>query len=73
MQRTGVYSGTSLGENRQSSNRTFGSERDASASIEPYNLPSDQSWIIIVRPDGVVGARVLEVDGVERYFQKIFS
>ena len=38
-----------------------------------YNLPSDQSWIVVVRPDGVVGARVHEVDGVERYFQKIFS
>jgi hypothetical protein len=38
-----------------------------------YGLPSDQSYFAIVRPDGVVGARVHEVDGVERYFQKIFS
>ena len=38
-----------------------------------YGLPSDQSYFVIVRPDGVVGARVHEVDGVERYFQKIFS
>ena len=37
-----------------------------------YNLPSDQSWIVVVRPDGVVGARVHGVDGIERYFQKIF-
>ena len=37
-----------------------------------YSLPSDQSCFV-VRPDGVVGARVHEVDGVERYFQKIFS
>ena len=38
-----------------------------------YGLPSDQSYFVIVRPDGVVGARVHEVAGVERYFQKIFS
>ena len=38
-----------------------------------YGLPSDQSYYVIVRPDGVVGARVHEVNGVERYFQKIFS
>ena len=34
---------------------------------------SDQSYFVIVRPDGVVGARVHEIGGVERYFQKIFS
>ena len=38
-----------------------------------YGLPSDQSWFVVVRPDGVVGARVHEIAGVERYFQKIFS
>ena len=38
-----------------------------------YGLPNDQSYFVIVRPDGVVGARVHEVDGVERYFRKIFS
>ena len=38
-----------------------------------YGLPVDQSYFVVVRPDGVVGARVHEVDGVERYFQKIFS
>ena len=38
-----------------------------------YGLPSDQSYFVVVRPDGVVGARVREVSGVERYFQKIFS
>jgi hypothetical protein len=37
-----------------------------------YGLPSDQSYIVIVRPDGVIGARVHEIAGVERYFQKIF-
>jgi hypothetical protein len=37
-----------------------------------YGLPSDQSYFVVVRPDGVVGARVHEVAGVERYFQKIF-
>ena len=38
-----------------------------------YGLPSDQSCFVVIRPDGVVGARVHEVAGVERYFQKIFS
>jgi len=39
-----------------------------------YGLPNDdQSYIVVVRPDGVVGARVREVAGVERYFQKILS
>ena len=38
-----------------------------------YGLPSDQSYFVVVRPDGVVGARVNEIAGVERYFQKIFS
>ena len=39
-----------------------------------YGLPSDPSYyFVIVRPDGVVGARVHEIGGVERYFQKIFS
>ena len=38
-----------------------------------YGLPSGQSYFVVVRPDGVVGTRVQEVAGVERYFQKIFS
>ena len=38
-----------------------------------YGLPSDQSCFVVVRPDGVVGARVDEIAGVEHYFQKIFS
>ena len=38
-----------------------------------YGLPSDRSYFVVVRPDGVVGARVNDIAGVERYFQKIFS
>ena len=38
-----------------------------------YGLPNDMSYFVVVRPDGVVGARVDEIAGVERYFQKIFS
>ena len=37
-----------------------------------YGLPRDRSCFVVIRPDGVVGARVHEVAGVERYFQKIF-
>ncbi|KAF8902427.1 FAD binding domain-containing protein [Gymnopilus junonius] len=32
----------------------------------------DQVSLAIIRPDGVVGARVLGVSGVERYFKRIF-
>ena len=38
-----------------------------------YGLPTSQTYNVVVRPDGVIGARVHEVAGVERYFQKIFS
>jgi FAD binding domain len=38
-----------------------------------YGLPNDQSYFLVIRPDGVVGARVRDVAGVERYFRKIFS
>jgi len=38
-----------------------------------YGLSGDQSCMVVVRPDGVVGARVHEVAGVDRYFRKIFS
>ena len=38
-----------------------------------YGLSGDESFIVVVRPDGVVGARVREVSGIERYFRKIFS
>ena len=38
-----------------------------------YGLPVDQSYFVVLRPDGVVGARVDEIAGVQRYFQKIFS
>jgi len=38
-----------------------------------YNLPSDKTYFVVVRPDGVVGVRADEIAGVERYFQKIFS
>ena len=44
-----------------------------SYGLSSYGLPSDQSYFVVVRPDGVVGARVHEVAGVERYFQKILS
>ena len=38
-----------------------------------YGLSDDESYIVVVRPDSVVGVRVREVAGVEHYFQKIFS
>ncbi|KAF8909282.1 hypothetical protein CPB84DRAFT_1765743 [Gymnopilus junonius] len=33
----------------------------------------DQASLAIIRPDGVVGARVLGVSGIERYFKGIFA
>ncbi|KAJ6481836.1 FAD binding domain-containing protein [Mycena sanguinolenta] len=38
-----------------------------------YGLRGDVLTVVIVRPDGVVGAVVAGVEGVERYFQKILS
>ena len=38
-----------------------------------YGFSSERSCFVVVRPDGVIGTRVHEVAGVERYFQKIFS
>ncbi|KAJ7479273.1 FAD binding domain-containing protein, partial [Mycena latifolia] len=37
-----------------------------------YGLIPSQLAVVVVRPDGVVGAVVLDAEGVERYFQKIF-
>ncbi|KAJ6481863.1 FAD binding domain-containing protein [Mycena sanguinolenta] len=36
-----------------------------------YGFPSDELTVVIVRPDGVVGAVVASVESVERYFKKI--
>ena len=38
-----------------------------------YGLPGDELTVVIVRPDGVVGAVVAGVEDVERYFRKILS
>ena len=38
-----------------------------------YNMPEDQSTVVIVRPDGVVGAVVHHIDGIVEYFGPIFS
>ncbi|KAJ7778100.1 FAD binding domain-containing protein [Mycena metata] len=37
-----------------------------------YKLQSDGFTVVMVRPDGVVGAVAHDTEGVERYFQKIF-
>ncbi|KAF7366425.1 FAD-binding-3 domain-containing protein [Mycena sanguinolenta] len=38
-----------------------------------YGMRVDELTVVIVRPDGVVGAVVIDVEGVERYFHKILS
>ena len=37
-----------------------------------YGLPSGQSYFVVLRPDGVVGARVHEVDGQALFSEDIF-
>ncbi|KAJ7120993.1 FAD binding domain-containing protein [Mycena epipterygia] len=37
-----------------------------------YSVTVHEVTVVVVRPDGVVGAVVSGADGVERYFQKIF-
>ncbi|KAJ7481756.1 FAD binding domain-containing protein [Mycena latifolia] len=37
-----------------------------------YGLTPGELAVVVVRPDGVVGAVVPDAEGVERYFQKIF-
>jgi len=38
-----------------------------------YKITEGESVIVVVRPDGVVGARVRDAAGVGIYFQKIFA
>ncbi|KAJ7248154.1 monooxygenase [Mycena haematopus] len=38
-----------------------------------YGVPVDELTVVIVRPDGVVGAVAHGAEGVDRYFQKILS
>ncbi|KAF8178220.1 FAD binding domain-containing protein [Mycena galopus ATCC 62051] len=38
-----------------------------------YGVPVDKLTIVVVRPDGVVGAVVPNAEGVESYFKKIIS
>nr|GAT51657.1 predicted protein [Mycena chlorophos] len=38
-----------------------------------YILPIDQSTIVVVRPDSVVGAVVSDASGVETYLKKVFA
>ena len=38
-----------------------------------YKIREGESVIVVVRPDGVVGARVRDATGVGAYFQKIFA
>ncbi|KAF7366385.1 FAD-binding-3 domain-containing protein [Mycena sanguinolenta] len=38
-----------------------------------YGMRVDELTVVIVRPDGVVGAVVIDAEGMERYFRKILS
>ncbi|KAF7364415.1 FAD-binding-3 domain-containing protein [Mycena sanguinolenta] len=38
-----------------------------------YGMSVEELTVVIVRPDGVVGAVVIDAEGVDRYFQKILS
>lgn len=38
-----------------------------------YGASAEQPLIVTIRPDGVVGAIVFEVDGLRKYFSKVFA
>ncbi|EIW84047.1 hypothetical protein CONPUDRAFT_151096 [Coniophora puteana RWD-64-598 SS2] len=37
-----------------------------------YQVEQSESRVVVIRPDGVIGATVRDADGVKRYFKKIF-
>ncbi|TFK39698.1 FAD binding domain-containing protein [Crucibulum laeve] len=41
-------------------------------AFSTYWTPSDSLGVIVVRPDGVIGARVRDVSGLQKYFSGIF-
>jgi hypothetical protein len=53
------------------SKATVVEDRDGHAHAA-YTGPDDTSAIFIIRPDGVIGARLGKVEGIKRYFQTIF-
>ncbi|KAJ6569265.1 FAD binding domain-containing protein [Mycena capillaripes] len=56
--------------------RTAGSvlvlEDQAGHAYAGYGMNANEPTVVVVRPDGVVGAVVSSVEGVEQYFKKIF-
>lgn len=56
---------------RDPSKTTIVEDRDGHAHAE-YNGPDNTSAIFIIRPDGVIGARLGNVEGIKHYFQNIF-
>ena len=38
-----------------------------------YDMPETRSTVVVVRPDGVVGAVVHDIDGIAKYFAPIFA
>ncbi|TFK39697.1 FAD binding domain-containing protein [Crucibulum laeve] len=41
-------------------------------AFSTYWTPSDSLGVVVVRPDGVIGARVRDVSGLQKYFSGIF-
>ena len=38
-----------------------------------YDMPENRTTVVVVRPDGVVGAVVHDIDGIAKYFAPIFA
>jgi len=38
-----------------------------------YNVADDTFSVFVIRPDGVIGARIRSVQGVEEYFKRLFA
>ncbi|KAF9002996.1 monooxygenase [Cyathus striatus] len=41
-------------------------------AFEGYHIPEDELHVVVVRPDGTVGARLTVLENLDKYFSKIF-
>ncbi|KAJ7754153.1 FAD binding domain-containing protein [Mycena maculata] len=64
--------GAMSGGNSEVSTGAMVLEDRAGHAYRGYGLDADELTIVVVRPDGVVGAVISAADSVETYFRKIF-
>ncbi|KAJ7754159.1 hypothetical protein DFH07DRAFT_959865 [Mycena maculata] len=69
---THILENTGLYQRPPHTRDTMVLEDRAGHAYRGYGLDADELTIVVVRPDGVVGAVISAADGVETYFRKIF-